>query len=126
MPIQTFLHRVQMIQKCRFPSILKKTPLGAIFILRKGVLRFFEPPTYVRTFSLHKVRENCHFLDHPPTPMSLRNIKMAPYRKRFISPLHVSRQKKTESLIRLHTFTDLFVVNECAIAASVIDFQCSI
>ena len=24
-----------------------------------------------------KVRENCHFLDHPPTPMSLRNIKMA-------------------------------------------------
>jgi hypothetical protein len=34
------------------------------------------PPTYVRTFSLHKVRENCHFLDHPPT---LRSIKMAPY-----------------------------------------------
>ena len=37
------------------------------------------PPTYVRTFSLHKVRENCHFLDHPPTPKSLRNIKIAPY-----------------------------------------------
>ena len=36
------------------------------------------PPTYVRTFLLHKVRENCHFLDHPPTPVSLRNIKMAP------------------------------------------------
>ena len=36
------------------------------------------PPTYVRTFPLHKVRENCHFLDHPPTPMSLRNIKIAP------------------------------------------------
>ena len=34
-------------------------------------------PTYIRTFSLHKVRENCHFLDHPPTPMSLRNKKMA-------------------------------------------------
>jgi hypothetical protein len=32
-------------------------------------------PTYVRTFQLHKVRENCHFLEHPPTPMSLRNIK---------------------------------------------------
>ena len=30
------------------------------------------------TFSLHTVRKNCHFLDHPPTPMSLRNIKMAP------------------------------------------------
>ena len=41
---------------------------------------FLEPPTpYVRTFSLHKVRENCHFLDHPPTAMSLRNIKMTPY-----------------------------------------------
>ena len=37
------------------------------------------PPTYVRRFSLHKVRENCHFLDYPPTPSSLRNIKMAPY-----------------------------------------------
>ena len=39
------------------------------------------PPTYVRIFSLiHKVRGNCHFLDHPPipNPMSLRNIKMAP------------------------------------------------
>ena len=36
------------------------------------------PPTYVGTFSLHKVRENCHFLDHPPTPLPLRNIKMAP------------------------------------------------
>ena len=36
------------------------------------------PPTYVRTFSLHKVRKNCHFLYHPPTLMSLRNLKMAP------------------------------------------------
>ena len=37
------------------------------------------PPTYIRAFSLHKVRKNCNFLDHPPppTPMSLRNIKMA-------------------------------------------------
>ena len=25
-----------------------------------------------------KVRKYCHFLDHPPTPMSLHNIKMAP------------------------------------------------
>ena len=39
------------------------------------------PPTYLRKFSLHKVRENCHFLDHPPTPMSLRYIKMAPSSK---------------------------------------------
>ena len=36
------------------------------------------PHTYVRTFLLHKVRKNCQFPDHPPTPMSLRNIKMAP------------------------------------------------
>ena len=36
------------------------------------------PPTYVRTFSLHKVRENCYFLDHPPNPMTLRNKKMVP------------------------------------------------
>ena len=53
------------------------------------------PPTYVRTFSLHKVRENCHFLDHPPTPMSLRNKKLplilcrvdkntAPHMPRFV------------------------------------------
>ena len=35
-------------------------------------LGFLEPPTpCVRTFSLHKVRENYHFLDHPPTPMPL-------------------------------------------------------
>ena len=40
---------------------------------------FFEPPTHLhKDISLHKVRETCHFLDHPPTPMSLRNIKMAP------------------------------------------------
>ena len=40
---------------------------------------FFEPPTHLRKdILLHKVRKNCHFLDHPPTPMSLRNIKMAP------------------------------------------------
>ena len=43
--------------------------LGTIFIICKGVLRLFRtthPPMYVRTFSLHKVRKNCHFLDHPP------------------------------------------------------------
>ena len=40
---------------------------------------FFEPPTHLRRdISLHKVRENCNFLDHPTTTMSLRNIKMAP------------------------------------------------
>ena len=50
------------------------------FYITQGCFEPFlnHPPTYIRTFSLHKVRENCHFLDHPPTPMSLRNIKMAP------------------------------------------------
>ena len=38
---------------------------------------FLVPPTpYVRT--LHKVRENCHFIDHPPTLIASRNIKMVP------------------------------------------------
>ena len=54
--------------------------LGAIFILRKGVLRlFWTTHLLYKDMSLHKVRENCHFLDRPPTPMSLRNIKMAPW-----------------------------------------------
>ena len=44
------------------------------------------PPTYVKTFSLHKVKENCHFLDHPPTAMPLHNTKMAPNEKLFICP----------------------------------------
>ena len=35
------------------------------------------PPTKVRTFSLNKIRKNCHFLDNPPTPTFLHNIKMA-------------------------------------------------
>ena len=49
-------------------------PLGAFFILRKGVLGLFRTtyPSYVRTFSLHKVSDNWHFLNHPSTSMSLR------------------------------------------------------
>ena len=55
--------------------------LGAIFILCKGCFEAFfnHPPTYVRKFSLHIVRENWQFLDHPATPMSVHNIKIAPY-----------------------------------------------
>ena len=34
--------------------------LGAIFILRRVFWAFFEP-TYIRTFSLHKVRKSCLF-----------------------------------------------------------------
>ena len=34
---------------------------------------FFESPTYVRTFSVHNVREYWHFLNHLLTPISLRN-----------------------------------------------------
>ena len=58
---------------------IEPSHLGAIFMLRLCFEAFLNhPPTYVRTFSLHKVRENWHLLDHPPTRMSLRNIKMAP------------------------------------------------
>ena len=28
-----------------------------------------------RTFSVHNLRNNCHFLNHLPTPMSLRNSR---------------------------------------------------
>ena len=54
-----------------------------MYIILRISWGFLEPPTrHVRTFSLYKVRENwenCHFLDHPPTLMTLRNIKMVPY-----------------------------------------------
>ena len=43
--------------------------------------------TYVRTFSLHKLRKNCHFLDHPPTPMFLRNINTLGWAPRNLSCL---------------------------------------
>ena len=56
--------------------------LGASIYYVRVFWSFLEPPNhYIRPFLLHKVRENCHFLDHPPTPISLRNIKMAPYAK---------------------------------------------
>ena len=58
-------------------------------------------PTYVRTCSLHKVRESCHFLDHPPTPMSLRNIKMTPRAKTIYCRVQSFRFKYlTRSLIK--------------------------
>ena len=51
------------------------------------LLLFLEPPTpYVRTFSLHNVRGNCHFLDHPPTPIALYTASVSMwniYRKNF-------------------------------------------
>ena len=49
-------------------------PLVVVAYSNKIILRdFLEPPTsFVGTFSLHKVREIYIFLDHPPTPMSLR------------------------------------------------------
>ena len=41
--------------------------LETIYLLRKGVWAFFEPPTpYVRAFSVHKVGENYYFLSHRP------------------------------------------------------------
>ena len=76
---------------------LKCTPLGPSLYNVRVFQAFFEPPTHhERTFSLHKVRENCHFLDHPPTPMSLRNIKMAP---RYKLCLHSFTEIWTHSFI---------------------------
>ena len=60
---------------------------GTILLLCKFVLHFFEPPkngppppSFVITFctamwehSVCNVSENCHFLNHLPTPMPLRN-----------------------------------------------------
>ena len=68
------------------------------------------PPTYVRTFLLHKVRENCHFLDHPPTPIPLRNIKMAPYKKEKKHIKNDSQRKLPENhSIRLVMILHFFV-----------------
>ena len=53
--------------------IIKLNKVRQFFILFPSLIT-----RSVRTFSLHKVRENCHFWDHPTTPTSLRNIKMAP------------------------------------------------
>ena len=43
----------------------------------KGYNRYngFRPSAPLRkgTFSLYGIRKNCHFLNHPTTPMSLRN-----------------------------------------------------
>ena len=53
---------------------------GHLYITQ-GCFKAFlnHPPNYIRTFSLHKVRENCHFLDQLPIPT---HLKMAPYLKR--------------------------------------------
>ena len=51
---------------------------GHFYVYVRVFLGFFEPPpNYVRKL-LHKVRKNRHFLDHPPTPISLLYIKLAP------------------------------------------------
>jgi hypothetical protein len=65
-----FVHPVYLIWEY---CLLMK--LGTIYILRKGTLVLFRPLPlpYVNTFSLHEVIENCHFLNHHPSPMSLRN-----------------------------------------------------
>ena len=74
------------------------TTLSTIVILRKGVLAFFESPTcYIRTFSVHKVRGNCHFLNHLPNPMSLCNIK--------IFPLKLWQNKKGRIFVMLAKMT---------------------
>ena len=66
---------------------------------------FNHPPTYVRTFSLDKVRENCHFLNHTPTPVSLRSIKRAPNRVPNFSRFHFYYHMKSCSNIKTFDFS---------------------
>ena len=50
--------------------------LGTIFTLRKGNWAFFEPPIlYIRTFSVFKVRENCHFMIYPLDGRNTKKLK---------------------------------------------------
>ena len=64
----------------RLNLILSSWSKGPFLYYVRVFSGFFEPPSHLRKdILLHKVRENCHFLDHPPTPLSLRNIKMAPW-----------------------------------------------
>ena len=42
--------------------------------VRRGFLDPCAP--YVRTISLHRVRKNCHFLDHPPTRGIFRTFEL--------------------------------------------------
>ena len=59
----------------RFGLLADESSKGPSLYYVRAFWGFFNhQPTYVRTFSLHKVRENCHFLDHLPTSISLRNI----------------------------------------------------
>ena len=39
----------------------------------KIVMKVCFGPTYERTFLVQNVRENCHFLNHIPTPVTLHN-----------------------------------------------------
>ena len=71
------------LQKIFYPNfikiLLKNFPKGPSLYYVRVFWGFLEPPTpYVATFIWHKVRQNCHFLDQPPTPMPLRNIKIVP------------------------------------------------
>ena len=81
--LQTFWHRhLCMIKNVshwnRFYElqvcVLRKTKGPFLYYLRVFEAYLNQPTTFVRTFSLDKVRENCHFLDHLPTPMTLRNL----------------------------------------------------
>ena len=57
------------------------------------------PPTYVRTFSQPKVFKGKLPFSGPPTPMSLRNIKMAPY---YIGQICSGDFAKKCSLLRMY------------------------
>ena len=50
------------------------------YVLRQGLFFLTYLLPYLRTFSVHKVRENCHFLNTIPTPILIkpRRLWMAP------------------------------------------------
>ena len=72
------------------------THLGTIYIIRKGVWGSLNhPPPYVRTFSVHKVREKCQFLHHSH-PYVLTYFIDGPLPK-FLGEVRVAGKKCTDN-----------------------------
>ena len=59
---------------------------------------------------LHKVSENCHFLDHPPIPLTLRNIKISLTSLEHIDFWPRELQFRTPQKSKIHNPTDIIRV----------------
>ena len=57
----------------RLPPTLHRGPFNLRLIWGFFEAPSYLAPTYVSASSVHNVIENCHYLNHLPTPMSLRN-----------------------------------------------------